>query len=452
MPKPVSAAIDMLESAGFEAYIVGGCVRDAILHRNPSDWDITTNAVPSETEQVFKGYRVIETGIKHGTVTVIVDNMSLEITTYRTDGEYIDNRHPENVSFTRNLADDLCRRDFTVNAMAYNDKTGFVDKFGGTDDLGSHLIKTVGDPDKRFGEDALRIMRALRFAAVLDFEIEEKTKDAILRNCELLKNVSAERISEELLKFLCGNGERVTKLLMEFREVIAVIIPEIRPCFDFDQRNKHHIYDVYTHMAYAVGYSEPDEEVRFALLLHDIGKPECFFTDEDGVGHFYGHGEKGAQTVEKIVKRLRLPSQFQNDVVTIIRYHDYPITPDRKTVKRRLNKFGPRILKKIMLVKVGDSLAHNTEFAKPIDEINAVNECIDNILSEEECFSLRKLNISGKDLLKIGFTGGPEIGKTLEQLLNCVIDEDIPNEYGALVNLAKTIYKNGDDPGEAGKD
>lgn len=451
MPEPVSVAINTLKAAGFEAFIVGGCVRDIALHRTPSDWDITTSALPNETELVFGDYKIIETGIKHGTVTVIIDGMHLEITTYRKDGDYIDNRHPADVSFTKKLEDDLCRRDFTVNAMAYSENDGLIDLFGGTSDLDSRIIRTVGEPDERFTEDALRIMRALRFSAVLDFDIEEKTKLSILKNCELLKNISAERITDELFKFLCGDGERVTQLLIEFRSVIAVIIPEIKPCFDFDQKNKHHIYDVYTHMAYAVGYSEPAPEVRLALLLHDIGKPECFFTDDEGVGHFYGHGEKGAKTVEKIAARLKLPSRFQSDLVTLVRYHDYPVTPDRKTIKRRLNKFGPSMLKKIMLVKTGDSLAHNTDFAKPLCEIDAINESIEKVLADEECFSLRKLCISGKDLLDIGFTGGPEIGHVLDTLLNCVIDEKLPNEHDALLEFAKDIYKNGGEPYETGK-
>lgn len=445
MPETVSIAIDKLEAAGFEAFTVGGCVRDIQFNRTPSDWDITTNALPKQTAEVFKDFRIVPTGIKHGTVTVIIDGMPLEITTYRTDGEYTDNRHPKSVSFTGDLTEDLSRRDFTINAMAYSEKCGLVDKFGGSTDIRSRLIRTVGDPDRRFTEDALRMMRALRFASVLDFEIEENTKKSILKNRELLKNISSERISDELIKFLCGEGKRVTELLIEFRDVIAVVIPELKPCFDFDQKNKHHAYDVYTHMAYSVGYSKPDPEVRFSLLLHDIGKPSCFFTDENGVGHFYGHGEKGAQTVEKIVKRLKLSSQFQNDAVTLVRYHDYPVTPDKKTVKRRLNKFGPRMLGKIMLVKEGDSLAHSTGYAKPLDEIRAVCVSIDEVLSEEECFSLKKLNISGRDLLGIGFTAGPEIGKVLNSLLEKVIDESVPNEHESLMKLAEEFYKNGDE-------
>lgn len=440
IPSEVIDALELLEKSGFEAYIVGGCVRDIKLNKTPHDWDITTSALPQEVKEVFKDFHVVDTGIKHGTVTVICNKLPLEITTYRVDGEYSDNRHPKEVSFTRNLEDDLSRRDFTVNALAYNPKTGVVDRFNSLSDLEGKTIRAIGECDKRFEEDALRLIRALRFSAVLDFDIETETSKSIHKNRELLKNISSERIFEELNKFLCGKGERVTSLLIEYRDVFAVIIPELEPCFDFDQKNKHHIFDVYDHIAYSVGYSAPIPVVRMALLFHDIGKPECFFTDEDGVGHFYGHGDISACIAERALKRLKSPSKFAGDVTTLVRYHDYPIECNKKSIKRRLNKFGREILDLLLEVKKSDGLAHNPDSEKSDNFIGFIDDTkalIDDISESGECFSVKDLCVDGNDLIELGYERGPLIGTLLKEILGEVIDGRIENEAEQVIEFLK---------------
>ena len=434
LPEYVALALEKLETSGFEAYVVGGCVRDAYLNKTPLDWDITTDAKPSEIAEVFKGFKVIETGIAHGTLTVLVSGNPVEITTYRVDGEYEDNRHPKEVRFTKSLREDLARRDFTVNALAYNPKTGVVDAFDGIQDLNNKMIRCVGDPDKRFSEDALRIMRALRFASCLGFTIDTETSKSLRENSILLKNVSAERITAELLKLLCGDN--VTQILIEYRSVFAVIIPELAPAFDFDQNNKHHIYNVYDHIAHAVGSSAPDSEVRLALLLHDIGKPACYTEDENGVGHFYGHGNISAEIAANVLSRMRLSSDMYQTVFTLVKYHDIPIEPDRKIVKRRLNKFGEEILRKLLLVKTGDGLAHNPEYVRASDEMEAVNQIVDDVIRSGDCFSVKALAINGKDLLNLGFASGPLIGEVLTKMLEKVIDGSLNNNREELINYA----------------
>lgn len=437
-PYYANLALNLLKSAGFEAYVVGGCVRDSLLGEIPNDWDITTSALPEDTLKVFKDYRVIETGIKHGTVAVLIDDNLLEITTYRVDGEYKDNRHPENVTFTRNLALDLARRDFTINALACDADGRLIDEFGGVADLEAKRICCVGEPDERFAEDALRIMRALRFSATLDFDIEARTAKSIRRNKDLLKNIAAERITEELLKLLCGKGPRVTDILIEYRDVFAVIIPELEPCFDFDHQNIHHVYDIYNHIAYSVGASKPLPDVRLALLLHDIGKPHVFTVDENGTGHTYKHAEVSYELSKTVLSRLRLPTDFYETVLTLVRYHDYPVQPEKRYIKRRLNKFGPEILEKLMLVKVGDNAAHNMETGDFYPEIVEVQKLMAEVLAEGDCFSLKGLDITGNDIISLGYTG-PKVGEILNELLMEVIEETIPNEHSKLIERAKEI-------------
>ena len=435
IPKNVKTLLERLNKNGYEAYIVGGCVRDSLLSKKPYDFDITTNAMPNEMLEIFSDFKIIPTGIKHGTLTIMIEDQSFEVTTYRMDGEYLDNRHPKEVTFSRSLAQDLERRDFTINALAYNKQDGLVDLFDGISDLKGKNIKCVGDPDKRFTEDALRIMRAIRFASTLGFKIDYKTKESILKNCHLLKNVSMERIRDELLKLLCGDN--VTAVLIEYREVIATIIPELRVTFDFDQHNKHHIYNVYDHMAFAVGYSKPDPDVRLALLLHDIGKPACYKTDENGAGHFYGHGKAGEKISRPILKRLRLPTQTVELISDLILYHDYPIEPKRRVVLRRLNKFGEDKLRKLMMVKEGDSLAHNPKYLRRAEETEEINEIIDDVISCNECYSLKTLKISGTDLKSLGIPAGKRIGIILNTLLSEVIEGNIENSHEVLIARAK---------------
>lgn len=442
VPDYAQKALDLLHAAGFEAYVVGGCVRDSLLDKTPNDWDITTNALPDDTKKVFSDFKVIETGIKHGTVAVIIDYNVIEITTYRVDGEYRDNRHPEKVTFTRNLKEDLARRDFTINALAFSGDGELVDEFSGVTDLEGKCIRCVGEPDERFNEDALRIMRALRFSSTLNFDIDEKTSLGIHKNKELLKNIAAERKTEELLKLLCGYGPRVTKILIEYRDVFAILIPEIKPCFDFDQKNCHHIYDVYEHIAYSVGAADPLPDVRLALLLHDIGKPQVFKVDFDGVGHTYNHADVSFELSKSILSRFRLPTDFVETVLTLVRFHDYPVTPEKKIVRRRLSKFGPELLKKLMLVKIGDNAAHNLQTGDYYPEIIEVLDMIESIVEEgnagDNCFSLKGLDIKGDDIVKLGYRG-PKVGKILDKLLLEVIEENLENEHTKLIERAKEI-------------
>ncbi len=437
LPDYVKTALLALECAGFQGYVVGGCVRDIHLGKTPEDFDITTDATPDEMLDVFANFRVIPTGIKHGTITVVIDGHNLEVTTYRVDGEYTDNRRPETVSFSRNIAEDLARRDFTVNALAYNETSGVLDLYGGLDDLQNGIIRCVGEPDKRFEEDALRIMRAIRFSSVLGFEIEEKTRQSIFKYADRLTSISAERISVELLKLL--SGKDVTKILIEYRDVIAVFMPELRKTFDFDQNNKHHIYTVYDHMAFSVGFAPNEPDVRLALLLHDIGKPDTYFTDEQGVGHFYGHGDVSAKISLPILKRLRLSREMIDTVYTLVKYHDYPIEPSRKIVRRRLNKFGEPMLRKLMSVKVGDSCAHNPVYADRMKEIHEINAIIDQIMADGDCFDMKSLAIGGKDLQSLGMKAGPAIGVLLNNLLTEVVDGKLENDYEALMVRAKEL-------------
>ncbi len=427
LPDYVKTALGTLEKAGFEGFVVGGCVRDIHLGKSPDDWDITTNATPDEMLSVFGSFRVIPTGIKHGTVTVVVDGHNLEVTTYRVDGEYNDNRRPENVTFTRNISEDLARRDFTMNALAYNEVSGLIDLYGGLDDLKNGVIRCVGDPDKRFEEDALRIIRALRFSSVLGFEIEEKTRQSIFKHADRLMAISAERVSVELLKLLCG--ENVTRILIDYRDVFAVIIPELKKTFDFDQNNKHHIYTVYDHMAYSVGFAAREPDIRLALLLHDIGKPDTYFTDDAGVGHFYGHGDVSAKISLPILSRLRLSRDMTDTVHALVKYHDYPIEPTRKIVRRRLRKFGGPMLRKLMQVKVGDSLAHNPVYSDRTKEIDEINTLIDSVINDGECFDMKSLAIKGGDLQGLGIAAGPNLGSVLNTLLSEVVDGKLDNEF-----------------------
>ena len=439
LPEYVKTALNALENTGFEGYVVGGCVRDIHLGKTPEDWDITTNATPDEMLSVFRDFRVIPTGIKHGTLTVVIDGHNLEVTTYRVDGEYTDNRRPESVTFSRNISEDLARRDFTVNALAYNENTGVLDLYGGIHDLQNGIIRCVGEPDKRFEEDALRIMRAIRFSSVLGFEIEEKTKQSIFKYADNLTTISAERISVELIKLL--SGKDVTKILMEYRTVIAVFIPELKKTFDFDQNNKHHIYTVYDHMAYSVGYAPNEPDVRLALLFHDIGKPDTYFTDKDGVGHFYGHGDVSAKITLPILKRLRLSREMTDTVHTLVKYHDYPIEPSRKIVRRRLRKFGEPMLRKLMSVKVGDSKAHNPVYADRVNEIDEVNTVIDSVINDGDCFDMKSLKISGGDLQKLGIESGPKLGEILNKLLGEVVDGKLENDFDSLAIRAEELIK-----------
>lgn len=425
IPDQISSVIERLNRAGYEAYLVGGCVRDALLGNEPKDYDITTSALPEQTEEVFADYPVIETGIQHGTVTVLSDRTPVEITTYRIDSAYTDHRHPESVEFTSSLREDLARRDFTINAMAYHPTQGLVDCFGGQEDLRTCTIRCVGDPEERFREDALRILRALRFSSRYDSPIEPETEKAMRCCAPLLREISAERIASELNGILCGKGVR--RILTEETGILGGPIPELLPMQGFDQHNEHHIYDVLTHTAVAVESVPPEKDLRLAALFHDIGKPPCFSLGEDGVGHFYGHAKKSEEIARTVLNRLKYDNATKDTVITLIRYHDMYMEETEKTVKRMLRKLGPENFRKLILLNRADNMAQNPAYRDRQPHYDRLSDLADKILSEEQCFSLKDLAVNGSDLIKEGYRPGPQIGEMLDEVLNLVIDEKLEN-------------------------
>lgn len=435
LPPQVNTAISMLYAAGYEAFLVGGAVRDYVRDNSPAkDWDITTNALPAQVESVFSGYHLIETGLKHGTVTVVIDHEPIEITTYRIDGDYSDHRHPDSVHFTRSLKEDLERRDFTMNALAYSPQKGIVDLVGGRKDIEDGIVRCVGDPNHRFQEDGLRMLRALRFASVYGMAIEAETASAIHRNKELLKGIAAERIQVELTKMLCGKG--VTKVLEEFSDVIAIPIPEILPMFHFEQRNPHHDKDVWDHTIAVIESITPEPVLRWAALLHDIGKPSCFSLAEEGIGHFFGHSDQSTSMAESILSRLRFDNASKEQIVRLVRYHDMPITADRKPIKRLLSKHGEDATRQLIELHKADTLGQSAICRHRIAIFEEVSQMINEILQEESCFTLNDLAANGHDMMTLGFQG-PTIGRVLQECLDAVLDEQIPNEHEALMAFAK---------------
>ena len=438
MPSPVREAIERLERAGYRAYAVGGCVRDTLLSRAPNDWDVTTSARPEQTAACFADCRTIETGIRHGTLTVILDGMPLEITTFRNDGEYADNRHPVSVTFSAEVEDDLSRRDFTVNAMAYHPTRGLVDLFDGQGDLARRVIACVGDPATRFCEDGLRILRAIRFASVLDFSLDPETEKAVHTHRALLHNIAAERIREELCKLLCGVGAE--RILREFSDVIGEFIPELLPCVGFAQNCRYHCYDVYEHSIRALGNATPDLVTRLALLLHDIGKPETYTEDESG-GHFPGHGARSAALAETILRRLRFDNATAACVVRLISYHDREIPAEERAVKRLMCKLSDEEISRLMEIRRCDRMACAEGYCTPDDSVWQIPRLVERIRASDACLSLRTLAVKGDDLLGLGVAPGKPVGQMLASLLERVIDGELPNEREALLAFARRALK-----------
>lgn len=439
MPKNVDTAINLLQSAGFEAYAVGGCVRDSLLGKTPNDWDITTSAKPEDMKSVFADFHCIDTGIKHGTVTVVIDGEPLEITTFRLDGEYEDNRHPKSVTFTSDLGADLGRRDFTVNAMAYSKMTGTVDLFGGQNDLKNGIIRCVGDPDRRFNEDALRILRALRFASALDFEIEEKTAQSLLKNRALLGNISEERIAKELLKLVCGKGAK--RILTDFAPVLFEILPELQPMYKNSHDNPHHCYDIYEHTLIAVESIDPEPTLRFAMLLHDCGKPAVKKFDENGVAHFYGHQRISAEISAQILARLKVSNKFRDEILFLVSNHDrWELYENTEKMPRYLSKFGLDGVLNLLKVMRADVLAQSPEYRYRLDQIADAEEIAKNLAAQKPCLSLSELQINGRTLMDIGIPQGRKLGAVLAQLLDEVIDGVTKNTQEALTTRAREIY------------
>ncbi len=444
IPEKVNIIINELMKHGFEAYAVGGCVRDMILGRKPEDWDITTSATPQEVKKIFR--RTVDTGIAHGTVTVLLDKEHFEVTTYRLDGEYEDNRHPKEVSFTSSLTEDLRRRDFTINAMAYNEKEGFVDLFGGMEDIKNGIIRCVGSAIERFDEDALRILRAVRFSAQLDFQIEEATMDAIKSRVLNLNNISAERIRVELNKLLLSDHPDRLRTLYEVG-ITGVILPEFDLMMKTEQKNIHHSYTVGEHTIRAVSevagklkdcsFDISQRSIlRWTMLLHDIEKPGTISLGKDGQNHFYGHQEKGAVTAKRILKRLKFDNDTLDAVVHLIRWHDYRFVLTPAGMRRAASKIGKDYMELIFEVNRADTSAKNPEHtAEKYEKLSKARELYSEILSAKECVSLKELNINGRDLIEEGFKPGKELGETLNRLLEAVIENPQLNKRQTLLEI-----------------
>lgn len=443
IPDNISEVLSRLNKAGYQAYIVGGCVRDALMGVTPHDFDVTTSATPQQVESVFEGYQIIETGIKHGTVTVLSEGEPVEITTFRVDGEYLDGRHPESVTYATELSDDISRRDFTINGIAYNPESGLADNFGGREDINNRLIRCIGDPDKRFNEDALRILRAMRFACTLGFEIEENTANSMLKNRGLLKKVSAERIFTEFKKMLCERcaADNIKRIFMQFRDIVAEMIPEIRALFDYPQHSRYHIFDAYEHSvtaaAAAAKICEGDPVLPLAMLLHDIAKPAMMSCDEDGTRHFIGHPEAGASMADEILRRLKSDNITRERVCAIIRYHDMQLSDSDKSLRRGLAKHGEKGFADIIKAHLADDSAKIPECAERIPTYQCMLERIREIAGEC-CYSVKSLAITGSDLKEI-VPPSPQMGKLLDRLLSEVVDGELPNTREALLKRAREL-------------
>ena len=422
-----------LEAAGYQAFCVGGCVRDLLLGRAPQDWDVTTSATPEQVQSLF-GKLAIPTGLQHGTVTVVWEGQRVEVTTFRRDGDYLDCRRPDHVEFTESIREDLSRRDFTVNAIAMDRRGELVDPFGGQEDLRYELLRCVGDPDRRLTEDALRIMRALRFSSVLGFAIEDATAAALHRHKTLLREIAVERIWTELEKLLCGSA--VAEVLLEYPDVIGVVIPEILPAVGFEQHNPHHCFDVWEHSVRALAAVPKDWLLRFVLFLHDLGKPETFFMDDQGVGHFYHHGQASERIAQAVCARLRLDHHSQETICRLVRMHDVNIPLTEGGVRRMLRKLGEEDFRRLIQVKRGDNLAQHPAYLQRQQLLDQLEQLLNVVLQEDQCFSLKQLAVKGDDLLALGLRGR-EIGETLDKLLDLVVEGEAPNERELLLHYVE---------------
>ncbi len=437
LPEDVKYIIKALESAGFEGFAVGGCVRDSILNKTPNDWDITTNAKPRDVKKLFS--HTIDTGIEHGTVTVMLGKNGYEVTTYRIDGKYTDGRHPDSVSFALNLSDDLSRRDFTVNAMAYNDTTGLVDLFDGMKDLEKRRIRCVGVARERFGEDALRMLRALRFSATLGFDVEKETYDAVKELAPTLSKISAERIYTELIKLLMSDEPQ--KIRDCYRTGLTkVFMPEYDAMVGVPQNNPHHCYDVEVHTLKVLENTPPDKVIRLAALFHDMGKPACHTVDEQGIDHFHGHQAASEEISRKILKRLKSDNDTISKVGHFVLYHDVRTEAERRQVRRLINRIGAENIEGLLKLQTADTLAQSDymrqEKLKRIDDLRAIAE---DILKEGEAVCLRDLAVNGSDLITLGYKPGKKIGEVLNGLLDRVLDDPALNEKAYLLEEAAKL-------------
>ena len=441
IPAHVHACMELLAQSGYESYLVGGAVRDLLLGSTPADFDLASKATPAQMLEVFKSFKTLSTGVAHGTVTVIHSGRPVEITTYRVDGAYSDSRRPDNVLFSGSLEEDVKRRDFTINALAMDRYGEIIDFVGGQEDLSNRIIRSVGDPDLRMQEDALRILRALRFSAVLGFPIEEKTRRSLFAYKRLLVHVSEERIWTELSGLICGNW--ADRVLSHYINILGVVIPEILPMKGFQQHNPHHSYDVWEHTVRVVMNTPPQRGLRLAALFHDSGKPDAFVMDAEGIGHFYGHQKISRDIAHNVLLRLKSDTRTREQVETLVLWHDINFEPSEKIIRRRLNQFGELMFRDLLALKRADTLAQSEKSLYRLEEQAHIQELLEKILTENACFSMKDLALDGKDLLAIGAVPGEKMGEILQAALSAVIDGELVNDRGTLLGFAKKLLANG---------
>ena len=430
IPQKARVIFDLLEKGGYECFLVGGCVRDMLMEKDIHDIDITTNATPDEVKAVFSDFHTLDIGIKHGTVTVMVEGESIEITTYRKESTYSDGRHPDAVTFSKSITDDLSRRDFTSNAIAYSETKGLVDPFGGMADIENKILRCVGTPTERFTEDSLRILRGLRFASILGFSIDKATEEAMYSCRELISIVSPERIFTEISKLICGKN--AGEIISRYSDILAVALPEIKDMKGFEQHNFHHIYDVLNHTARVVDAISPAVDLRFTALFHDCGKPDCFSIDENGVGHFYSHASISARKADEALTRLRCDNATKEKVVKLVKIHDTPIEPDSRVIKKKLQKYGEGIFFDLIKLQRADNMGLSPEFLYRQETYDKLEEIARQIIEENQCFSLKDLAVKGNDMIALGLRG-KDIGTALNELLKAVIEEKCANDKESLI-------------------
>lgn len=437
IPENVNFIIKNLNQHGFEAYLVGGAVRDLLLGFEPHDYDICTSAIPYEIKKVFKDYRTIDTGIEHGTVSILLNGNTYEVTTFRIDGKYSDNRHPDHVKFTSDITEDLRRRDFTINAIAYNDSTGIIDPFGGQSDLNNRTIRCVGNPSDRFEEDALRMIRAIRFASQLNYTIDKGTSDEIYRMYTRLKNISQERLNSEFCKIAVTDV--FSNVLIQYLPVFQQVIPEISSLIGFDQNNPYHDYDVFMHTCNALRQCISDDLVtKLSIFFHDFGKPYCYQDGEDGHRHFKGHGSSSKDITEFIMKRMRFSNDIISKVTDLVLYHDSTFEVSSRCIRRWINKIGEKQFRRLLEIRRCDILGQSIYIDQSrIDKIHDIQYLLDEVVKTESCFKLKDLQLNGDDLIKLGFKEGKEIGVVLNSALRKVLDGELQNEHDLLVEFAR---------------
>ena len=435
LPEKVHTILETLTAAGFEAYAVGGCVRDCVLRREPNDWDITTSAEPAEVKKLFR--RTVDTGIRHGTVTVLLDREGFEVTTYRIDGEYEDGRHPKEVTFTSSLEEDLKRRDFTINAMAYNERAGLVDLFGGMDDIVRGVVRCVGSAGERFTEDALRMLRAVRFSAQLGYEIAPETKEAIRRLAPHLERISAERIQAELVKLVTSPHPDYLRTAYE-TGITGQILPEFDLCMETQQHNPHHCYSVGEHILHAMREVPPDKALRLGMLFHDIAKPQTLTVDEEGITHNKGHAEMGARMTRDILRRLKFDNDTTDTVSRLVLCHDRGIELTPRGVRRAVSRIGADIFPMLLAVRYADIMAQSDyKREEKLQRLERLRELYEEILRKNECINLKGLAVGGRDLIALGIPAGKAIGDMLQELLELVLEEPERNTRDELLAVCR---------------